>query len=154
MADHLTSKERFNFIISDTISPFPKANGYVKKALTFYIKLDNLIFVINFQNSQGNIFQINQFYINCGIYSKIIDATIGKDELLEPKEYDCHYRVRISSIKKNKIYKYEILDSTELELLKAQLLNDLGVTNTLFDRINTTSDLTDLMIETDCYDKK
>ncbi len=153
-AEQLTTKEKFNLIISDTVKPFLKAYGFTKKALTFYKKLDNLIFVINFQNSQGNNSQLNQFYINCGIYSKTIDISTGKHELLEPKEYDCHYRVRISRITKNQIDEYKIFDTTDLETIKAKLLNDLGLTIKLFEEINSISDLTDLMIDNNCYDNK
>jgi hypothetical protein len=154
ITQQLTTKEKFNSIISDTVKPFLKANGFTKKALTFYKKQDNLIFVINFQNSQGNNLQLNQFYINCGIYSKTIDIIIGKDEMLEPKEYDCHYRVRISRITKNQIDEYKIFDSTDLEIIKEKLLNDLGITVKLFEGINTITDLTDLMINNDCYNNK
>lgn len=148
----LTTKEKFNAIISDSVKPYLKANGFIKKSLTFYKKLDDLIFVINFQNSHGNNIQLNQFYINCGIYSKNIDIITGKTELLEPKEYDCHFKVRISVITKNLIDEYKILNSTDLEDLKEKLLNDLGLTIKFFDGINSTSDLTDLMIDKDCDD--
>jgi hypothetical protein len=152
--EQLTSKEKFNLIISDTVKPFLKANGFNKKALTFYKNSDSLIFVINFQNSRYNNSRLNTFYINCGIYSKNVDISTSKRELIEPKVHDCHYRVRISEITKNKIDEYKISDTSDLEIIQTQLVNDLELTIKLFAQINSTADLTNLIITKDCYNNK
>ena len=148
----LTTKETLNDIISETIKPFLKDNGYGKKALTFYKKSDDLTFVINFQNSQGNSSDQTRFYINCGIYSSHIDKTIDKIELKEPKEYECHYRVRISQITNSKLDGYTIDTNTDSDKLKQSLKEDLKTTLRHFDSIKSITDLTDLMISYNCLD--
>jgi hypothetical protein len=142
----LTPKEKFNFLISETIKPLLKKHGFGKKALTFYKQIDDLIFVINFQNSQGNSFEQTRFYINCGIYSILIDKTVDKIQLKEPKEYECHYRKRISHITKEKKDCYEIDNNTDLETLTKKVKEDILIALTHFDKVNNTNDLTDLMI--------
>jgi len=142
----LTPKDKFNILISETIKPLLKTYGFRKKGLTFYKQADELIFVINFQNSQGNTFEKTIFYINCGIYSSLIDKTIDKIQLNEPKEYECHYKKRISQITKVQKDEFEIDDNSVLEELIAKVEEDVLIVLTHFDRIVTTSDLTNLMI--------
>ncbi len=148
----MTTKEIFIEIISDTIKPFFKEKGYGKKALSFYKKSDDLTFVINFQNSQGNNSNQTIFYINCGIYCSHIDKTIDKIELKEPKEYECHYRVRISQITNSKFDRYIIDTTTDSEKLKQTLIEDLKISLNHFERIRTINDLTDLMISYNSLD--
>lgn len=142
----LTPKEKFNLLISETIKPLLKTHGFRKKVVTFYKKIDELIFVINFQNSQGNTSEKTRFYINCGIYSSLIDKTINKIQLQEPKVYECHYNKRISQITKVMIDGYEIDKNSNSEELIKKVKEDLSIVLTHFDTIFTTSDLTDLMI--------
>lgn len=139
-------KDLFNQLISETIKPLLKAEGYGKKGLNFYKRIDDLILMFNFQNSHGNTFHETSFYINCGIHSTAIDATIGSDELKEPKEYMCYYRQRISSITGRKADDYTITPTTDLKKLASTLTKDVGVVLNLFNTIKTTSDLVDLMI--------
>lgn len=71
-------KEKFIQLIADTVKPLLKTNGFSKKGMNFYKRKDDLIFMFNFQNSQGNTFDQTKFYINCGIHSTKIDKVIGK----------------------------------------------------------------------------
>lgn len=124
-----------------------KSNGFGKKGLNFYKKKDDLIFVFNFQNSHGNSGNQTRFYINCGIHSRAIDKAIGRTELLEPKEYECYYRKRISSLVNSDTDGYNISEETDLSELSARVHNDLQTVIHLFDDIHATKDLTGLMIK-------
>jgi len=140
-------KEKFNQLIADTIKPFLKSYGFSKKGMNFYRRKDDLIFLFNFQNSQGNSFDQTKFYINCGIHSTNIDKVIGKVELSEPKEYECYFRNRISSIIQSKNDCYFITEETDINTLSLTINNDLKTVVAMFDNIKSTSDLTDLMID-------
>ena len=142
----LTPKDKFNLLISETIKPLLKTHGFGKKGLTFYQHRGELIFVFNFQNSQGNTFEQTRFYVNCGIYSSLIDKTIDKIQLKEPKAYECHYQKRISHITKVQKDGYEIHNNSDFETLITKAKADILIVLTHYDKINTTSDLTDLMI--------
>lgn len=139
-------KEKFNQLLKDTIKPFLKENGFIKKGMNFYRKKDEMIYLINFQNSQGNTFEQTKFYINCGVHSTKIDTIIGKLELPEPKEYECYFRNRISSINKLNDDGYLINEDTDLPNLSLTIITDLEATISMFIKIKTTNDLTDLMI--------
>lgn len=147
----LIPKDKFNLLINDTIKPLLKTFGFRKKALTFYKQIDDLIFVLNFQNSQGNSYGQTKFYINCGIYSSLIDKTVDNVQLNEPKEYECHYRKRISGITKEKIDGYEIDNNSDLEALTQKIKEDILIALNHYDKVNTTSNLTDLMINENMF---
>src|SRR3989344_537203 len=139
-------KEKFNQLITNTAKPFLKANDFGKKGMNFYRKKDDLIFLFNFQSSQGNTFEQTKFYINCGIHSTKIDKVIGKPELLEPKEYDCYFKNRISAIINSADDGYFIKEDTDLLNLSLTIIADLTTVIAMFDSIKSTNDLTDLMI--------
>ena len=140
-------KEKFNQLIADTVKPILKVNGFNKKGMNFYKEKDDLIFIFNFQNSQGNSFDQTKFFINCGIHSTNIDRVIGKRDLLEPKEYDCYFRKRISSIIESTEDGYFITEETDLQMLNSIIERDLKTVIKMFNSINSTNDLADLMIE-------
>lgn len=141
----MDTKELFNDLISKTVKPLLKESGFTKKALTFYKKKEDLVFLFNFQKSAGNSSFQTKFYINCGIHSAMIDRKIEKPELIEPKEYECHFRERISSITNNPEYGYIITGGIDLHELSRQVVTDLKKAIVFFDKVNTTSDLADLM---------
>ena len=84
-------KEKFDELIA-LLKPLFKDNGFSKSALNFYKNTPNFIYVLNFQKSSGNSSERTRFYINCGIYAPFLEATLGKEALSKPKEYECHYR--------------------------------------------------------------
>lgn len=139
-------KTQFNQLIADTVKPLLKANGFNKKGLNFYRRKEDLIFLFNFQLSQGNSSDQIKFYINCGIHSIYIDKVIGKTAIPEPKEYDCYFRNRISSMIKSANDGYFITKETDLQTLILTINTDLKIALTMFDNVSTTSDLTNLMI--------
>jgi hypothetical protein len=139
-------KEKFNQLIADTVKPFLKTNGFAKKGMNFYRKKDDLIFLFNFQNSQSNSFRETKFYINCAIHSTKIDKVIGKTERSEPKEYECYFRDRISSITQSINDGYFLKENTDLPNLSLTIITDLKTVILMFDNIQSTNDLIDLMI--------
>ena len=144
---HQSVQDSFNSLINENVKGLLKSNGFKKKALTFYKQGNELVYVINFQRSQGNSSEQVKFYVNCGIYSAHIDKTIDKSELNEPKEYECHYRVRISRLVNSKEDGYKIDKSTDIKSLVLKLSDDLGVVLKHFEKYTTTSDLINLMID-------
>ena len=141
----MDTKELFNNLISKTVKPLLKDSGFTKKSLTFYKKKEDLVFLFNFQKSGGNTSFQTKFYINCGIHSATIDGIIEKPELIEPKEYECHFRKRISSITNNPEDGYIITGGIDLHELSRQVVTDFKKAIDFFDKVNTTSDLADLM---------
>lgn len=140
-------KEKFNQIIAGTVKPLLKEEGFGKNGMNFYRKKEDLIFLFNFQNSQGNSADQTKFYINCGIHSTNIGQVIGKTELLDPKEYDCYFRRRISSIVKSTSDGYTITRETDLNDLGQTVEADLKAAIVMFNNVTSTNDLIDLMIE-------
>lgn len=139
-------KEKFNNLINETIKPLLKSNGFSKKSLDFHKRKDDLIFLINFQKSHGNSFDETKFYINCGIHSTTIDQIIGRKENSDPKEYECHFRSRISALIESETDRYSIAEETDLEILAENISSDLKSVINRFDSIKNTDDLTNLMI--------
>ena len=149
---HENINESFSFLINEHIKEMLKTNGFKKRKLTFYKQGNELVYVINFQKSQGNSSEQVKFYINCGIYSALIDKTIGKTVLLEPKEYECNYSVRISNLTNSKEDGYKIVKSTDLKSIALKLTDELGVALKHFEKYTSTSDLIRLMTDYNCLD--
>lgn len=139
-------KEKFNQLIFEVVKPLMKQNGFTKNGMNFYKKNDDLVFLLNFQNSQGNTIDQTKFYINCGIHSTAIDKVIGKPEILESKEYECYFKTRISSITNSADDGYFITNATDLHTLYLTITKDLKTVLAMYDNVKKTSDLTDLMI--------
>lgn len=140
-------KTHFIQLLSGSVKPLLKLKGFSKKGLSFYRRLADLIFIINFQNSQGNTSAQTKFYVNCGIYSMRIDEVIGKAPCREPKEYECHFRKRISALVNAAEDVYLVDAHTDLQVMGSGLLADLERVVGVFDDIHSTADLVELMIE-------
>lgn len=140
-------KEKFNQVIAGTVKPLLKEEGFGKNGMNFYKRKEDLIFLFNFQNSQGNTPGQTKFYINCGIHSTKIDQVIGKTERSDPKESDCYFRDRISAIVKSEKDGYVITLETDLHTLGLTVDADLKAAMAMFNNITSTDDLIDLMIE-------
>lgn len=139
-------KEKFNQLITAVVKPLLKENGFTKKGMNFYKRSDDLVFLLNFQNSHGNTAEQTKFYINCAVHSTYIDKVIGRSELVEPKEYECYFKDRISSLVNAVDDGYLITNGTDLEKLGLKLDQDLKSVLLMYGHIKKISDLTDLMI--------
>lgn len=139
-------KTKFDELIAQ-VKPLFKDNGFAKNGLNFYKNTPELIYVVNLQKSSGNTAFETRFYVNCGIYGAFIDAATGKETVLKPKEYECHFRERISSITGSKTAYYEINENTDTEALCQNLTSDLTAVFRFFDEIKTERNLIDLMLE-------
>jgi hypothetical protein len=140
-------KERFNQLVAETIKPLLKNEGFVKKGLNFFKQKDDLIFVFNFQNSQGNTGTQIRFYINCGIHSTYIDQAISKAQNAAPKEYECYFRERISDITGAKTDGYIVNEQLNMQALEDIVVADMKKAIVFFNQIQSTKDLVDLMIQ-------
>ena len=139
-------KVKFDELIAQ-VKPLFKDNGFTKNGLNFYKNTPEFIYVVNFKKSSGNTAFETRFYVNCGIYGAFIDAAAGKKTVLKPKEYECHFRDRISSIIDSKTLYYEINKNTDTEALCQNLTSDLTAAFRFFDEIKTERNLIDLMLE-------
>ena len=139
-------KVKFDELIAQ-VKPLFKDNGFTKSGLNFYKNTPEFIYVVNFQKSSGNTAFETRFYVNCGIYGAFIDAAIGKEFISKPKEYECHFRDRISSIIDSKAAYYEINENTDTVALCENLTSDLMAVFRFFDEIKTERNLIDLMME-------
>ena len=138
-------KTKFDELIAQ-VKPLFKYNGFTKNGLNFYINTPEFIYVVNFQKSSYNTAFETRFYVNCGIYGAFIDAAAGKETVLKPKEYECHFRERISSIIDSKTPYYEINKNTDTAALCKNLTSDLAAVFIFFDEIKTERNLIDLML--------
>ncbi len=139
-------KAKFDELMAQ-VKPLFKDNGFTKNGLNFYKNTPKFIYVVNFQKSSGNTAFETRFYLNCGIYGAFIDAATGKEFISKPKEYECHFRDRISSIIDSKTPYYEINESTDAAALCKNLISDLRAVFRFFDVVKTERNLIDLMLE-------
>ena len=140
-------KEKFDELIA-LLKPLFKDNGFSKSALNFYKNTPNFIYVVNFQKSSGNSSEHTRFYINCGIYAPFIEATLGKEALSKPKEYECHYRARIHEITRTAAVYYELEPDSDVAKIYENVANDLGFVFKFFEQNSSEAkNLIELMLE-------
>lgn len=139
-------KEKFDELIA-LLKPLFKDNGFSKSALNFYKNTPNFIYVVNFQKSSGNSSERTRFYINCGIYAPFIEATLGKEVLSKPKEYECHYRARAHEISKTALAHYELEPDSDMDKIYENVANDLGFVFKFLGQTNSEANLIELMLE-------
>ena len=138
-------KAKFDELIAQ-VKPLFKDNGFTKNGLNFYKNTPEFIYVVNFQKSSYNTAFETRFYVNCGIYGAFVGAATGKQTDLKPKEYECHFRERISSIIDSKVAYYEINENADTAALCKNLTSDLAAVFIFFDEIKTERNLIDLML--------
>ena len=139
-------KEKFDELIA-LLKPLFKNNGFSKSALNFCKNTTNFIYVVNFQKSSWNDSEYTRFYINCGIYGSFIEATLGKEALSKPKEYECHFRARAHEISKTALAHYELELDSDVEEIYENLANDLGFVFKFLGQNSSEENLIELMLE-------
>ena len=139
-------KEKFDELIA-LLKPLFKDNGFSKSALNFYKNTPNFTCVVNFQKSSGNSLEHTRFYINCGIYAPFIEATLGKEVLSKPKEYECHFRARAHEITRTAATHYEIEPDSDMAKIYENVANDFGFVFKFFEQNSSEENLIGLMLE-------
>lgn len=139
-------KEKFDELIA-LLKPLFKDNGFSKSALNFYKNTTNFIYVVNFQKSSGNGSGHTRFYINCGIYAPFIEATLGKEALSKPKEYECHYRARVHEITRTSATYYQLEPDSDVAKIYENVVNDLVFVFKFFEQNSSETNLIELMLE-------
>ena len=139
-------KEKFDELIA-LLKPLFKDNGFSKSALNFYKNTPNFIYVVNFQKSSSNSLERTRFYINCGIYGSFIEATLGKEALSKPKEYECHFRARAHEITRTAAAYYELESDSDVAKIYKNLINDLGFVFKFFEQNSSEENLIELILE-------
>ena len=139
-------KEKFDELIA-LLKLLFKDNGFSKSALNFYKNTPKFICVINFQKSSGNSSDRTRFYINCGIYAPFIEATLGKEALSKPKEYECHFRARTHEISSSAAAYYELEPDSDMAKIYENVANNLGFVFKFFEQNSSEVNLIELMLE-------
>lgn len=139
-------KEKFDELIA-LLKPLFKDNGFSKSALNFYKNTSNFTCVVNFQKSSGNSSTYTRFYINCGIYIPFIEATLGKEALSKPKEYECHFRARAHEISKTALAHYELEPDSDVAKIYENVANELNLIFKFFEQSSQEENLIELMLE-------
>ena len=139
-------KEKFDELVA-LLKPLFKDNGFSKSALNFYKNTPNFIYVVNFQKSSVNSSTHTRFYINCGIYAPFIEATLGKEVVSKPKEYECHYRARAYEITRTAAAYYEIEPDSDVEEIYENLANELNLIFKFFEQSSQEENLIELMLK-------
>ena len=139
-------KEKFDELIA-LLKPLFKDNGFSKSALNFYKNTPNFTCVVNFQKSSWNDSAHTRFYINCGIYGSFIEATLGKEALSKPKEYECHFRARAHEITRTSAAYYELEPDSDVAKIYENVANDLGFLFKIFEQNSSEENLIELMLE-------
>ena len=139
-------KEKFDELIA-LLKPLFKDNGFSKSALNFYKNTPNFIYVLNFQKSSGNSSERTRFYINCGIYGSFIEATLGKEALSKPKEYECYFRARVHEITRTSAAYYELEPDSDVAKIYENVANDLGFVFKFFEQNSSETNLIGLMLK-------
>ncbi|WP_103607943.1 DUF4304 domain-containing protein [Campylobacter concisus] len=139
-------KEKFDELIA-LLKPLFKDNGFSKSALNFYKNTPNFIYVVNFQKSSSNSLERTRFYINCGIYGSFIEATLGKEALSKPKEYECHFRARAHEITRTAAAYYELESDSDVAKIYKNLINDLSFVFKFFEQNSSEENLIELILE-------
>jgi len=139
-------KEKFDELVA-LLKPLFKDNGFSKSALNFYKNTSNFTCVVNFQKSSWNDSVHTRFYINCGIYGSFIEATLGKEALSKPKEYECHFRARAHEISKTALAHYELEPDSDVEEIYENLANELNLIFKFFEQSSQEENLIELMLE-------
>nr|WP_314989937.1 DUF4304 domain-containing protein [uncultured Campylobacter sp.] len=67
-----------------------------------------------------------------------IDGSTRKETVSKPKEYECHFKDRISSLIGSKEAYYEINENTDTAALCKNLISDLRAVFRFFDAVNRT----------------
>ena len=138
--------EKFDELLA-LLKPLFKNNGFSKSALNFYKKTLNFIYVVNFQKNSGNSSERTRFYINCGIYAPFIEATLGKEALSKPKEYECHFRARVHEITRTSATYYQLEPDSDVAKIYENLANDLSFVFKFFEQNSSEENLIELMLE-------
>ena len=139
-------KEKFDELIA-LLKPLFKDNGFSKSALNFYKNTSNFTCVVNFQKSSGNSSERTRFYINCGIYAPFIEATLGKEALSKPKEYECHFRARAHEISSTAAAYYELEPDSDVAKIYENVANELNLIFKFFEQSSQEENLIELMLE-------
>ena len=138
-------QEKFKLLMNSSVKTMLKNNGYKKQGNT-YLKIANeLIYLIQFQKSNGNNKESLRFYINVGIYSQCYQTSIGKPVIERPSLIDCQINKRIEEITNSTYMHYQIED-WDIQSLEREILFELDKVFLFMDEINSTEKLSQYLL--------
>jgi len=145
-------KLEFNSIMDNVIAPLMTPLGYERRDLTFYKTENDLIYLINFQESVYNTnFQID-FFVNCCIHSLEIDKVLGKETNPWLEEHQCWHSKRIENITTFPFKFFSIKLENDKQIFQKDLVKYIHEANQYLFNIKNTSELIEKMVDTGSYD--
>ena len=128
----MNNLDKFNYLVGNRLTPVLKKRGFQKKELTWNIKYNEFILVVNIQKSKHSDFKSVDFTLNLGVFSPTIFEIIwNKIAPRIAKEEYCLLRTRIGQVIQNnfngtaKDQWWKIEDSTEVEILALDIIKNL-----------------------------
>ncbi|HNQ78824.1 MAG TPA: DUF4304 domain-containing protein [Acidobacteriota bacterium] len=114
-------------IVKEHLAPTLKEYGYRKRNLTWNMKKNQFIHVINIQSSRWNNKNEVNFTINLGVFSPVVDSICSRDSKSFILESDCIIRKRIENLDGEGELWFLITNETNLnelgETIKQYLVN-------------------------------
>ncbi|MDF2478777.1 MAG: hypothetical protein K0S24_4260 [Sphingobacterium sp.] len=140
------TQEKFDRIIKESFIEILKPLGFKKKANNFYLPLEKIGHIINIQKSYYSTKDDIRFTINVGIFSPEYWLACfnyhNKDVPAYPTEPECMIRERISSMRGLPDIWYNIITTTDIEELIAEMkYNISGFILPFFEKLNTVQKL-------------
>ncbi len=140
------TQEKFDRIIKESFIEILKPLGFKKKANNFYLPLQKIGLIINIQKSYYSTKDDIRFTINVGIFSPEYWLACfnyhNKDVPAYPTEPECMIRERISSMRGLPDIWYNIITTTDIEELIAEMkYNISSFILPFFEKLNTVQKL-------------
>lgn len=140
------TQEKFDRIIKESFIEILKPLGFKKKANNFYLPLEKIGHIINIQKSYYSTKDDIRFTINVGIFSPEYWLACfnyhNKDVPAYPTEPECMIRERISSMRGLPDIWYNIITTTDIEELIAEMkYNISSFILPFFEKLNTVQKL-------------
>lgn len=155
LSDGASPDEAFRYLLSKVVQPQLKQSGFKKSGSTFHSwPSPEACKVVNFQRSSGSTSQRIRFTVNLGVYLSCLDSQSGGGSAVDrrdPKEYDCHRRIRIGQLMPSKNDYWRDLDGkSTLDNIWKELLPALAQATEFLDTLTSPKRFLDALASGGC----
>jgi hypothetical protein len=140
-------KERFNELVKMAAAPLLKLRGYTKKSLTWYKAGEEVHYLINLQNSQGNSAAETIFYVNISFFSPKVAEVTGNPLREITKHEQGQVQLRIRELVPDAPDFYKIDATSDMTAYAEQFTKELAAAEDAAVRVATAESLSTLMME-------